>query len=157
MLPVLNLHLIFLSLHLSLLSLKHLSRPTVWLEVEKKKWVRALSLIKELFVYVKDQLSPLQNPCKNTYRALENSFYTGQTYNVIPKVKCILPAAVGSSSSSLSCDSLQRLVYHRFQSQVYRHVSFFHKTGYGQRIGKQCCQENAKRRQETNESKTLHF
>lgn len=118
-----------LSPSLDILSLKHLSRATTWLQVmeEKKKWVVALSLMKELLVYVQDQFSPWQSLCKNAYRAMEISFHTVQTYNVIPKVKCVFPAAVGSSSSSLICDSLQRLVYHSLQSQVYKHGVFFRK------------------------------
>lgn len=97
----------------------------------------------------------MQSPCKNAYRALENSFHTGQTYNAIPKVKCLFPAAVGSSCSSLSCDSLQRLVYHSLQSQVYKH-GFFSQNLLWQRLGKQC-QENAKWRQETNKRKNPSF
>lgn len=69
-------------------------------------------------------------------------------YSVVLKVKCAYPAAVGSSSSSLICDSLQRLVYHSLQNHIYKQV-FFHEAGYGRSLAKNAARKtpNGGRRQ----------
>lgn len=67
-------------------------------------------------VFLSHQSLSHQCPCTNVYRETSwNTHFKQDRHNVVPKAKPVYPAASGSSSSSLICDSLQRSIYQSLQ------------------------------------------
>lgn len=100
-------------------------------------------------VFLSHQSLSHQCPCTNVYRETSwNTHFKQDRHNVVPKAKPVYPAASGSSSSSLICDSLQRSIYQSLQQ--FMCLFFFFGCGRNR-------QEIIKWRQETREPKNIIF